>query len=58
MSGTDIGIIVAAVTASLGLVVSFTNWLRTQSVKDDIIRSLKEQIDGLKALSPPELEGG
>lgn len=48
MSIQDIGILIAALTASLGLVVSFTNWLRTQSVKDEII-------SGLKALSPPEL---
>jgi len=55
MSGSDIGIIVAAVTASLGLVVSFTNWLRTQSVKDAIIDSLETEIKGIKALSPPVL---
>ena len=55
MSGSDIGIIVAAATASLGLVVAFGNWLRTQSVKEAIIKSLETEIKGLEALSPPVL---
>ena len=35
--------------------VSFTNWLRTQSIKDEIIKALEKEIEGFKALSPPVL---